>query len=71
VKLGESALISGKAAILSGISAPLSRPAPALAVIPTQRPARIARLHRHADLKIARVILRARQRRDFPFGQLG
>ena len=31
-----------------------------------QRPARIARLHRHADLKIARVIPRAGQRRDFP-----
>jgi hypothetical protein len=30
-----------------------------------QRPARIARLHRQADLKIARVIRRARQRRDF------
>ena len=36
-----------------------------------QRPARIARLHRHADLKIARVIRRAGQRRDFPIGQLG
>ena len=34
-----------------------------------QRPARIARLHRHADLKIARVIRRAGQRRDFPIGQ--
>ena len=31
-----------------------------------QRPARIARLHRQADLEIARVIRRARQRRDFP-----
>ncbi|MGD0349568.1 MAG: hypothetical protein ABSB84_04545 [Verrucomicrobiota bacterium] len=36
-----------------------------------QRPARIARLHRHADLKIARVIRRAGQRRDFVFSQLG
>ena len=36
-----------------------------------QRPARIARLHRHADLKIPRVIPRAGQRRDFPLGQLG
>ena len=34
-----------------------------------QRPARIARLHRHADLKIPRVIPRAGQRRDFPLGQ--
>ena len=31
----------------------------------------LARLHRHADLKIARVIPRAGQRRDFPLGQLG
>ena len=36
-----------------------------------QRPARIARLHRRADLKIPRVIPRAGQRRDFPLGQLG
>jgi hypothetical protein len=36
-----------------------------------QRPARIARLHRQADLEIAWVIRRARQRRDFPLGQLG
>src|SRR5208283_3237090 len=34
-----------------------------------QRPARIARLHRHTDLKITRVIRRAGQRRDFPLGQ--
>ena len=36
-----------------------------------QRAARIARLHRRADLKMARVILNARQRRDFPLGQHG
>ena len=35
-----------------------------------QRPTRIARLHGHADLKIARVIPRPGQRRDFPLGQL-
>ena len=36
-----------------------------------QRPAGIARLYRHADLKIARVILLAGQQCDFTFGQLG
>ena len=36
-----------------------------------QRPAGIGRLHRHADLKVARLIRRAGQRGDFPLGQLG
>jgi hypothetical protein len=36
-----------------------------------QRAARIARLHRQADLKITRVILRAGQRRDFSPRKLG
>jgi hypothetical protein len=36
-----------------------------------QRPARISRLHRHADLEIPRVIPRAGQRRDLALGQLG
>jgi len=36
-----------------------------------QRAARIARLHRHADLEITRVIRRAGQRRDFPLASLG
>ena len=30
-----------------------------------------ARLHRHTDLEIPRVIPRAGQRRDLPLGQLG
>jgi len=42
---------------------------PALPPLIHQRPARIARLHRRADLKIPRVIPRAGQRRDFPLGQ--
>src|SRR5208337_4932687 len=42
-----------------------------VAVFIHQRPARIARLHRHADLEIPRIIHRTGQRRDLPLASLG
>jgi hypothetical protein len=46
-------------------------PCPPCYVARPPAPARIARLHRHADLETAPIIRRARQRRDLALGQLG